>query len=142
MTNAVLQYDKDALTDCFLVERMANAPLAELIVGIRCDPQFGRAITIGSGGILAELVGDVKTLLLPTSIETIRCSIEDLKVAKLLNGYRGRPKADIDTLCTTLFRLTEFVVQASQELAEVEINPMFIYENDSVAVDALIHVGE
>ncbi len=140
MTNAVAKYDADAVTDQFLIESMAKAPLAELIVGIRRDPQFGYAMTLGSGGILVELVGDANTILLPTSSETIRRSLSALKVSKLLSGFRGSKKVDLDILSKTLLKLTEFVLDNVEQIVEVEINPLFVYEKSCVAVDALIQI--
>jgi acyl-CoA synthetase (NDP forming) len=70
---SVAAYNGAALTDRFLVERMVDAPVAELLVGVRRDPQFGLALTIASGGTLVELIGDAVTLLLPV----YRCDVVD-----------------------------------------------------------------
>ena len=141
MRKAVARYDAGAVTDRFLVEGMAAPPLVELIAGIRRDPQFGYAMTLGSGGILAELIGDAKTLLLPASRDEIKRTLGELKVARMLNGFRGQTKVDIDVLALALFGLSEFVLSHSDQLAEVEINPMFVYEKGIIAVDVLIHTG-
>ncbi|MBS9716908.1 acetate--CoA ligase family protein [Pseudohalocynthiibacter aestuariivivens] len=137
----VTSYNPDAVTDRFLIEKMAEPPIAELFVSIRQDPQFGYAITIGSGGILVELVGDAKTLLLPTSNEEIKGAIASLKVSRLLEGFRGKPKVDLDVLCMSLFNLTEFVLSNLDQITEVEINPLFVYEKEVLAVDVLVHSG-
>ena len=136
----VASYQPDAVTDDFLVERMQPAPLAELIVSIRRDAQFGLAMTLGSGGILTELVGDAATLLLPCSEDGIATTLKDLKVYRLLNGFRGRPEADANALSHQLLKLAAFMQNNREELVEIEINPMFVYRDSICAVDALIHV--
>ena len=64
----VTAYDADAVCEWFLVEAMSPNPLAELIVNLRKDSQFGAALVLGSGGVLVELMADTATLLLPTSL--------------------------------------------------------------------------
>ena len=83
-----------------LVERMVGDVVAELIVGVQRDPQFGLALVVGAGGILVELVEDAAMLLLPTSAEEVEAAIRRLKIAKLLAGYRGKPAADMRALVT------------------------------------------
>src|SRR5439155_9900565 len=84
------------LAERFLVERMARDVVAELIVGVRRDPQFGLALTLGAGGVLVELVHDAVTLLLPASREDVRAALASLRTWPLLTGYRGRPHGDVD----------------------------------------------
>ena len=140
MRTAVAAYDADAVTDRFLVEQMADPPLAEFIIGIRRDPQFGFAMTLGSGGILVELVGDAKTILLPTSQKDIHEALISLKATKLLQGFRGKPVADIEALSKAIFEFSEYVARHSDIVCEVEINPLFVYQDRVQAVDVLLHV--
>ena len=70
--------------------------VAELIVGITRDPLFGPVMTVGSGGVLVELLKDSATLLLPATPEDIEAALRGLKLFPLLDGFRGRPKADLD----------------------------------------------
>lgn len=142
MMESVATYDEAAVSDLFLIERMAAAPIAEMIVGIRRDPQFGLAMTIGSGGILVELLKDTATVLLPATASDIRRALEGLKLKKLLSGFRGRPQVDLNGLATQLAALGDFALARADSIAEIEINPLFIYENDVSAVDALIHVAD
>ncbi len=141
MQAKVAAYDADAVTDRFLIEQMADPPLAEFIVGIRRDPQFGFAMTMGSGGILVELVGDAKTILLPTSQNDIHQALIGLKATKLLQGFRGKPVANIEGLSKAIFEFSEYVTKHSDIVCEVEINPLFIYEDRMQAVDVLLHVA-
>ncbi len=138
MIAQVTAHDPTAASDRFLVEAMAPKPLAELVVGLRHDSQFGWALTLGSGGIFVELIGDTKTLLLPTTAQEIEAAICGLKISKLLDGYRGAAKANTAALATQVLNLCEAVQSQSNDLFEIEINPLFAYENKVLAVDALI----
>lgn len=140
MRVVVTAYDADAVTDRFLIEQMSAPPLAEFIVGIRCDPQFGFAMTLGSGGILVELIGDAKTVLLPASHADIYEALIGLKATKLLQGFRGRPVADINGLAKAILELSDYVIAQSDTVFEVEINPLFVYKDSVQAVDVLLHV--
>jgi acyl-CoA synthetase (NDP forming) len=142
MSAAVSRYDPTAVTDQFLVEAMAERPLAEMVIGIRHDPQFGWSITLGSGGILVELVGDAKTLLLPTTSREIQSAIRGLKVAKLLSGFRSAPAVDFQMLSDNLLQLCNVVQANNSGVYEVEINPLFVYHDSVLAVDALIQQAE
>jgi acyl-CoA synthetase (NDP forming) len=128
-----------ALRDRFLVERMEPAPLAELVLGLRHDPQFGLVLTLGSGGILVELVGDATTLLMPTGPEEIAGAIAGLRAGRLLAGFRGRPAADLATVAGAIHGLARHVAASRGRIAELEINPLFVHERGVVAVDVLMH---
>ncbi|MGB7243245.1 MAG: acetate--CoA ligase family protein [Sulfitobacter sp.] len=135
----VADYNSDAVTDQFLVEAMSPPPLAELIVTLRHDPQFGAALVLGSGGILVELVGDAVTLLLPATHDDILQALKGLRVARLLNGYRGRPKADTSMIAAQIHDLCCAYLKERDTVAEIEINPLFVYPDHICAVDALLH---
>ena len=138
MNSSVQAFDPDAVRDRFLVEKMSPEPLAELLVAIRRDPQFGLALTLGSGGVLVELIGDVVTLLLPTHRPEVKRALERLKVKNLLSGFRGRPLVDIDALAKQLTDFADRAVERSDEIVEIEINPLFVYVDHCIAVDALV----
>ena len=140
MREAVARHDPQAVTDRFLVEAMAPPPLAELIVGIRRDPQFGLSMTLGSGGILVELLADTRTLLLPAGAREIAAALGDLRAARLLAGYRGRPAADMEALAAALQRLADHANHHAGEVVEVEINPLFVHAHGATAVDVLMQV--
>ena len=73
-----------------LVERMVTGAVAELIIGLTSDPQFGTALVVGAGGILTELLKDSVTLILPTTRTEIERALRTLKVWKLVEGFRGK----------------------------------------------------
>ena len=131
------------LSNQFLVEKMARNVLAEIIVGITRDPQFGLALTIGSGGILVELIKDAATLLLPVSKADIRAALQSLKTWPLLNGYRGMLFADVDALVEAIAAIARYASAHAAELLELDVNPLLVMPEGQgvVAVDALILVA-
>ena len=124
----------------YLVEKMVAKPVAELIIGAMRDPVAGPVLTIGAGGILVELLEDSAILTLPTDEKTIRAAISGLKIAKLLNGYRGGPKGDIDALVDAVASAASYVVSNASIIEEVDINPIMVLPEGlgTVAADALI----
>ena len=139
MRSSVSKKASNLVSNRYLVEEMANTPLAELIVGIRSDSQFGLSLTIGSGGILVDLIGDVSTIMLPTHSGEIREAIKHLKVFKLLDGFRGKPKVKLDVVVDAIMKLVIFAEENINLISEIEINPMFVYEDSVQMVDALIY---
>ncbi|MDW6024939.1 acetate--CoA ligase family protein [Mesorhizobium sp. BAC0120] len=106
------------------VERMVAGGVAELIVGITRDPIFGPVMTIGSGGVLVELLKDSATLLLPASRGEIEAALRGLKLFPLLDGYRGRLKADIEAAVEAILGIADFAVANAAAIEELDINPL------------------
>lgn len=131
---------KMAATDGFLVEQMIDRPVAELIVGASRDPVFGLSLTLGAGGVFVELLEDSFILPLPTTRSEISEAISRLRIAKLIDGYRGRPKGDLEATVTAVARAADYVVMNAARLEELDINPLMVLpEGHGVAaVDALI----
>ncbi len=142
MHRNVMDYDKDAVTDKYLIEPMIDDVVAELMVNIRSDPQFGLAMTLASGGTLVELVEDANTILLPASDYAILESLECLKICKLLDGYRGKPSANKTKIVQALQHLANYVAKQRKEIAEIEINPLLILSDEVCAIDVLIQVQQ
>ncbi|MCV9961091.1 acetate--CoA ligase family protein [Pararhizobium sp. BT-229] len=124
----------------YLVEKMIEKPVAEIIVGALRDPVAGLVLTIGAGGILVELLEDSAILTLPTTPEAITEAISGLKIRKLLDGYRGGPKGDIQALQTAVAAVASYVAANAAKLEELDINPIMVLPQGSgtVAADALI----
>ena len=135
----VTAHNPAAVADRFLIEAMSPPPLAELIVTLRSDSQFGAALVLGSGGVLVELVGDAVTLLLPSTPDDIEKALQSLRVARLLGGFRGRPKAELSKIGAEIHTLCQAYLQERATIAEIEINPLFVYSDHVCAVDALLH---
>ena len=91
-----------------LVEAMVTDAVAELLIGVTRDPQFGLLMTIGAGGVLVELLGDSASLLLPASEDDIRAAILSLKTAPLLQGFRGRPVGDLSAAVAAALAIARF----------------------------------
>ncbi|MBT5433418.1 MAG: acetate--CoA ligase family protein, partial [Rhodospirillaceae bacterium] len=126
--------------DQVLVEPMAPKPVAELIIGITRSDLFGPVLVIGAGGILVELYKDAACLLLPAHENDVRAAIAGLKIARLLDGFRGGPKGDIDALVEAVMAVARYAQDHRDSLAELDINPLFVLPEGHgvVAVDALI----
>ncbi len=124
----------------YLVEKMIGKPVAEIIVGALRDPVAGPVLTIGAGGILVELLDDSAILTLPTSENAIREAISGLKINKLLEGYRGGPKGDVEALVAAVAAVASYVAADAAKLTELDINPIMVLPQGSgtLAVDALI----
>jgi acyl-CoA synthetase (NDP forming) len=142
MDKSVAAYLKGGRIEKVLVERMVGDVVAELIVGIQRDPQFGLALVVGAGGILVELVEDAAMLLLPTSAEEVEASIRRLKIAKLLAGYRGKPAADMSALVKSIMAIAAFAEAHRDTLLELDVNPLMVRADGAVAVDALVVLGQ
>jgi len=93
---------------------------------IRRDPQFGLAMTLAAGGVLVELLADATTLLLPASRADLARALARLRINRLLDGYRGKPAASREALLDTLERLAAFAADSANDVAEIEINPLFV----------------
>ncbi|MBP2447761.1 acetate--CoA ligase family protein [Rhizobium leguminosarum] len=124
----------------YLVEKMIDPPVAELIVGAVRDPVFGLSLTLGAGGILVELLEDSVILPLPATKAEIYAAISRLKLVKLIYGYRGRPKGDLGAAVVAIAAAADYVVRNAAWLEELDINPLMVLpEGQGVAaVDALI----
>ena len=95
---------------------------------------------LGSGGVLVEILADSETLLLPTRpVEIIR-ALKSLRVGRLLEGFRGRPAADIVKVATEIYKLSVTYQKNMKTIAEIEINPLFVYQAEVSAIDVLIQV--
>jgi acetyl-CoA synthetase len=127
------------LGDRVLVERMIEGAVTELIVGVVRDPQFGLALLVGAGGVLAELMTDTVTLLLPTRREEIERRVRQLKVWRLVQGFRGC-KADEQAVLRAIENIAAFALAHRDRLEELDVNPLLALPDRAVAVDALIKI--
>jgi len=119
------------------VQKMADEPITELIIGMTTDPQFGPALMFGIGGILVELLEDVSFRIAPITEYDANEMIHEIKGFPILDGYRGKPKADIETIVDVLMKISNLVT-THEEINEMDLNPVFIYEKGLVCVDARI----
>ena len=124
----------------FLVEQQIDDTVAELLLGVLKDPAHGFVLTLACGGQLSELIRDSVNLLVPASAAEIEAALQQLRVYKLLRGYRGGASAKIAAITQTVLALQDLVVEHSATLAEIEINPLLCCPQRAVAVDALLRM--
>ena len=112
----------------------------EVIIGVSCDPQLGPVLLFGSGGVMVEVYNDVALRRCPITRHEAQAMIAEVKGARLLQGFRGRPVADLDALADTLVRVSHLPMHMEGHLAELDINPLMVLpEGRGVkAVDALV----
>lgn len=135
---------KEACDDLFkispelLIEKMIESPICELIIGMDYDPTFGKHIIVGGGGVYVELLQDSSVLILPVSREDIRQALSNLKVFKLLEGYRGGMKGDIEAVIDSVMSVIELI--RTNAVEELDINPLLVLKGSDgvVAADTLI----
>ncbi|MBT0625394.1 acetate--CoA ligase family protein [Pseudomonas fluorescens] len=142
MRGQIAAYAPGVAFDQLLLESMATQPLAELIVGIKRENDFGLALVIGAGGILVELLKDSRSLLLPTTDGAIRNALLSLRSAALLQGFRGREVADMDALVAAIRAVADYACANAGQLLELDVNPLLVSARGATAVDALIRLGD
>ncbi|WP_136637713.1 acetate--CoA ligase family protein [Pseudooceanicola onchidii] len=112
----------------------------ELILGTTTDPIFGPVIMVGLGGIYAEVFRDTALRTAPVSEADAIAMLRSLRSFALLDGARGRPKADVVAAAKAIVALSEFAVRHAADVAEIDINPLLVRDagKGAVALDALI----
>jgi acetyl-CoA synthetase (ADP-forming) len=133
---SVKKYKPDAKIDGILVQEMAPSS-TEVIVGAIKDPQFGPTLMFGFGGIFVEVMKDVAFRIAPITEEDARKMITEIKAYPILQGYRGQPPADIEALTKILVNTSKLVMD-HQEIKELDLNPVMVYEKGAKTVDARI----
>jgi acyl-CoA synthetase (NDP forming) len=137
---AVKEKAADAIIEGVSIQRMA-ASGPELVIGMTKDPQFGPMLMFGLGGTLIELLNDVAFRIVPLTAHDAREMIRQVKTYRLLEGYRGRPRVDIEYLEDLLLKVSK-MVDENPQIKEMDINPLVVYEKGAVAVDARIILEE
>lgn len=135
MASAIRDHSPDAVIDGYLVQEQAAGGI-ELLVGARRDPQFGMMLVLGAGGLWTELLSDVSIAPAPVSPSKARAMLQELRIAPLLAGARGRPAVDWTALCETISRFSVGAAGSAADLSEIEINPLIARPDGCVAVDA------
>jgi len=133
MTDEVSRGDPSARIDCFQLQEQVYGK--ELLLGLKRDPQFGQVIVCGMGGIYTEVFRDISREIVPVDRSVAEKMIKSLKMYPLLKGVRGEAGVDLDALLDALERLSFLAVEIP-DLAELDINPLLIYESGCKAVDA------
>jgi acyl-CoA synthetase (NDP forming) len=131
------------LSESYLIEKMVDGVVAELIVGVARDEQFGPYLLVGGGGILVEMMKDSVSLLMPTTKEQILHALGRLKCAPLFNGFRGAPPADLKAAADVILAVAGMIVKDPSSIIELDINPLMLLAEGQgvVAADALISLN-
>ncbi len=110
----------------------------EVIVGARVDPVVGPVVLVGSGGLLVELMQDSVAALAPVSVAEAKAMLARLKGYKLLTGFRGSARVNLDALAESIARVSELAADLAGEIEELDVNPLRCGPQRLAAVDALI----
>jgi len=124
--------------DSFLMEQMITGAVCEILIGVVADPAHGFVLTLAAGGVMTEILKDSTTLVLPVTPQDVTEAFQRLKIAPILNGYRGQPAADMAALVDAAMSVQSYVQQNMNDVLEVEINPIIATPTTAIAVDALI----
>jgi acetyl-CoA synthetase (ADP-forming) len=125
-----------AVIDGILVQEMAPRG-TEIIIGSTVDPTFGPTIMFGLGGIFVEILKDVSFRLAPITKDDAWEMLDEIKAKKILDGARGMPKADKDTIVDILLAVSRMLTECP-EIKELDMNPVLVYEKGARAVDARV----
>jgi acetyl-CoA synthetase (ADP-forming) len=132
----VKKHNPKAKIDGILVQEMVPCG-TEVIVGSINDAQFGPTLMFGFGGTFVEVMKDVSFRIAPIDEQDAKEMISEVKAYPILKGYRGQPPADIETL-TKILLSTSKLVMDHQEIKELDLNPVMVYEKGAKTVDARI----
>jgi acyl-CoA synthetase (NDP forming) len=139
MASDIARNAPDAKIDGYLVGEMVGGGV-ECIIGVNNDPLFGPVIMFGLGGVFVELMKDVTFRLAPVSEEEALAMVQSVKGFPLLNGYRGKPKADIQALVKAIAGISRLATANADRLQTLEVNPILVMPEGRgvVALDAVI----
>jgi len=140
MLDRIRENQPEARLSGFTVQPMIHRPNAhELIVGISDDVQFGPVILFGQGGTAVEVIQDKAIALPPLNMHLAREVMTRTRIYRLLEGYRGRPAADLESIALTLVKVSQLISDIG-DIAELDINPLLADEQGVVALDARMKV--
>ncbi|MHA1923823.1 MAG: acetate--CoA ligase family protein [Candidatus Heimdallarchaeota archaeon] len=120
-----------------LVEKQVKKG-TEIIIGMNIDSTFGPIVAFGIGGIFVEAIQDVTFRLCPTTKKRALRMIDEIKMQKMLNGFRGLPPVDRDALADMIVRVSELAMELDEYIKEIDLNPVIANEDGVYGVDARI----
>jgi len=118
------------------LEEMASG--LELIVGAKIDPQFGPVVLMGMGGTSVEIYQDTAIRMAPITADDVLSMVNSLKARRLMQGYRGAEAVNIDKLALTMIAFSELVMEMSDVIESVDLNPVMCTAKTCVIADARI----
>ena len=137
LTDAYKDLDKRLGPEA-LLSKMIDDEGVEMILGMTTDPQFGPMITLGFGGVYAEILKDVVTLMPPFSAETAKQALSELKMQPLLYGFRGSKAVDVESYCKMASKFSLFAVAMRNHICEIDVNPIILGKDICLGLDALV----
>jgi acyl-CoA synthetase (NDP forming) len=137
MRDCVLTHRPGARIDGYIVARQLSGGV-ELLVGTQDDPVFGPVVTVGAGGVLAELIADVELRLAPVSQAEALAMLRGTRIGRLLDGWRGAARADVAALARLVATLSEVAWANRGHIAGIDLNPVLARPDGAYALDALI----
>jgi acetyl-CoA synthetase (ADP-forming) len=110
----------------------------ELVCGLTRDVQFGPCVMFGLGGIFTELIDDVVFRVAPVTTVEALVMMDDIRMAKILQPFRGQPAVDREALARIIVALGKIGCECGN-VREIDMNPIKVRPDGSpVAVDALV----
>lgn len=110
----------------------------ELLVGVTTDPHWGPVLAVAAGGAMVELLADSALRLLPVASANVRAMLGELKLAKLLQGFRGAEPADMDRLVDVIVKVAQLAQSLGPAIESIEVNPLLVNGSRIEALDVLI----
>lgn len=139
-SSAEVQAAAEAMpVEMYLIEEMVEQPIAELLIGVVLDDAHGYVLTLAAGGQLTEILGDRASLLVPATRQEVSECLRQLRIWPMLEGYRGRPGADLDAILNSVMAVQDYV--CAERPDEIEINPLMCNADTAVVADVLIRTG-
>lgn len=135
------EYKPDAQIKGVSVQQMLPEGI-EVIVGVTNDPAFGPVIMFGLGGVFVEIFQDISFRVAPINRNDAMEMIEEIKSYKMLKGARGKPPVDVDAIAEVLLSVSDLVTDYKDDINELDINPLIVYEKGIVAADAMLVVND
>ena len=125
-----------------LISPMIDNEGVEMILGMTTDPQFGPMIALGFGGVYAEVLKDVVTLMPPFSAQIAEQALSELKMKSLLDGYRGKEAVNVESFCEMASQFSLFAIAMQNQICEIDVNPIILGKDICLGLDALMVVHE
>ncbi|WP_181311745.1 acetate--CoA ligase family protein [Nocardioides campestrisoli] len=129
--------DPDAVLDGVLVSPM-RAPATELLVGVTRSDEWGPVLAVAFGGVLVEVLDDAALAPLPVDEARVRQLLTSLRGAAVLDGVRGRPAADLDSVCRAVVAVGRLAERLGNDLESLEVNPLRVHGSEVEALDGLV----
>ncbi|MBA7536317.1 hypothetical protein ES705_28580 [subsurface metagenome] len=128
------KYNKEARIEGVIVYSMVPQE-TEIIIGMMKDPHFGPVAMFGLGGIFVEVLKDISFRIIPLEEKDAREMITEIRGYEILKGARGNPPRDIQAIKEVLMKVSKLTTE-NPEINEIDLNPIFVFENGIQVVDA------